>query len=149
MAVKPKASSTHPPHITTLTRFLQSTSSRLEALVAFGIFTQSERDGGFDANERYSENIDRLFASNNLFCLDEARKALLQAASTAIEEKKTEIAKAHKRFRWWGVWEAFVGAFFWSLFLIFIGLVAFYYKPDLVEVPRHVIEQLRQGQPHQ
>src|SRR5262245_50428489 len=88
MAVKPKASSTHPPHITTLTRFLQSTSSRLEALVAFGIFTQSERDGGFDANERYSENIDRLFASNNLFCLDEARKALLQAASTAIEEKR-------------------------------------------------------------
>lgn len=148
MPGRPK-SPTHPPHIAIFTRFFDSTTSRLEALIAYGIFTESERNGGFDTNEGYNKNIDSLFASNKNFCLDEARKALLQAASTAIEEKKKEIAKAHKRFRGFGVWEAFLGAFVWSIFLIGVSLLSLYAKPDLLEIPRHVIEQLRQGQPHQ
>jgi hypothetical protein len=144
-----KKAPTPPPHIAIFTRFSDSTSSRLEALIAFGIFTESERDGAFDMGESYSEDIDRLFASNRNFCLNEARQALLQAAFAAIEEKKTEIAEAHKGFRGWGVWEAFIGALAWSAFLILFGLGSVYVKPDLLEIPRHVIEQLRQGQPHQ
>jgi hypothetical protein len=139
------------PHIAIFTRFYESTTSRLEALIAYGIFTESEQNGGFDANDQnYSKNIDRLFASIKAFCLDGARKGLLQAAYAAIEEKKTEIAKAHKGFRLWGVWEAFLGAFAWSVFLIVATYgLTFYFKPELLEIPRHVLEQLRQGQPHQ
>jgi hypothetical protein len=138
------------PHIAIFTRFYDSTTSRLEALIAYGIFTESVRDGGFDANdENYSKNIDRLFASIKVFCLDGARKGLLQAANAAIEEKKIEIAKAHKGFRLWGVSEAILGALAWSLFLIVATGLTFYFKPELLEIPRHVLEQLRQGQPHQ
>jgi hypothetical protein len=138
-----------PPHIEIFTRFFDSTTSRLEALVAYGLFTETERDGGFDTNESYSGNIDKLFASNKGFCLDGARKALLQAAFAAIDEKKAEIAKAHKRFRWWGIWEAILGAACWSIFLVISGLLAFYLKPDLLEIPRHAVEQQQQAQPHQ
>jgi hypothetical protein len=134
------AKAKRPPHITIFTRFFNSTESRLEALVAYGIFTESERKGEFDKSDSYSDNIERLFASNGVFCLDAARKALLQAASTAIEEKKTEIARAHKRFRCWGILEAVLGAAIWSFILIGGTFLAIYVKPDLIEVPKNVIE---------
>jgi hypothetical protein len=139
-----------PPHIAIFARFHSSTSSRLEALIAYGIFTESERDGNFDTDESYGENIERLFASNKNFCLNEARQGLLQAAFAAIEAKKKEIAEEHKKFRWKGVLEAFLGAFAWSLFLMVVGLMIWFsFKPELLEIPRHVIEQMRQSQPHQ
>jgi hypothetical protein len=128
------------PHIAIFTQFYDSTPSRLEALVAYGIFTESEREGGFHTSKGYSDNIDRLFASNKGLCLNEARRALLEAANAAIEEKKVELAKAHKGFRCWGIWEAVLGAAIWSLFLIAIGFVVIYVKPDLIEVPKNVIE---------
>jgi hypothetical protein len=132
------------PHITIFTRFFESTESRLEALVAYGIFTESERNGEFDKSDSYSDNIERLFASNKSFCLNEARKALLQAASTAIEEKKAEIAKeiatAHKGIRGWGIVEAVAGAAIWSIILVGGTFLAIYVKPDLIEVPKNVIE---------
>ena len=133
-----------PPHITVFTKFFDSTESRLEALVAYGIFTESERNGEFHKSDSYSDNIEKLFASNRVFCLTEARKALLQAASTAVEEKKTEIAKAHKEFRGWGILEALAGAIVWSLLLIGATFLALYVKPDLIEVPKNIIEHQRQ-----
>jgi hypothetical protein len=125
-----------PPHITVFDKFFESTGSHLEALVAYGLFMESIRNW-----PHTGANIDRLFESNKKFCLDKARVALLQAAAAAIHEQRSEIATAHKGFRLWGVAEAVLGALCWSVALVAMGLLAFYLKPDLFELPRHAVQQ--------
>src|SRR5262245_37114012 len=84
--------SSRAPHLTAFKRFFDSTESRLEALVAFGIFTESEQKAELQGNQKqYVQNLDTLLRSNRDFCLEEAKKALLQQSLAAVEGRSSEI----------------------------------------------------------
>ena len=133
-------------HVATFARFVDASESRLEALVAFGIFTEFERRTTTETGKRYSRFRDRLYEFNNEFCFEEARRSLLHYSNEAIAKQRAEIfedaiddlkssARLHdKKFRWAGVIEAAFGAFVWTGLLIVISWILIYVGIDILEV---------------
>jgi hypothetical protein len=120
----------------TLARFLRH-PSYVEALIAFGLFVQGEREyeqrqGRLTPRRRadyHKQAIQRLD-----LLLDSARKSLLQVhnkwaaqdlarvtnaiqteATNTIAGIKHQATFNHERWRWAGFWEGFLGAVVWSL----------------------------------
>ena len=54
-------SSAGAPHLAAFQHFFESTESRLEALIAFGIFTESEQRAELQCNQKqYVQNLETL-----------------------------------------------------------------------------------------
>ena len=89
--------------------------------------------------------------SNGNFCLEEAKRSLLQQSVAAVEAQSHEIFEdvlqslkttalaEHKKFRCKGVWEAVLGAFVWTLVLIAFAFILAYAGIDIAEISGRVL----------
>jgi Ran GTPase-activating protein (RanGAP) involved in mRNA processing and transport len=117
-------------------------------LIAFGIFTEAEQRANLQNDARYGQNLDMLLKTNSEFCLEEARRALLKYSDEAVGQRmegalndfKSRATVDHKKFRWCGVGEAMLAAFFWALLLLAIAAVIVFVGVDVIDVPRKVRE---------
>jgi hypothetical protein len=145
-----------PLHLTAFQHFYNATKSHLEALVAYGLFTESEtqwaqtkQSGPSRAQLDYYHQFGTSPYESAKF-LSSAQKLLLdfanQIAETkraqflqeALREYEVEAGKGHSAFRGWGCVEgiigAFIGALLWSVFLIGATIIASRNGIDIVEV---------------
>jgi hypothetical protein len=140
----------------TLAHFLEH-PSYVEGLIAFGMFVEGERDyeekkGRFTpvrradyhdhAIQRLDLLVDRarktLLGVHNQWVardLASVRNAIQTEATKTIAGIEQKVAFNHKRWRWKGVGEGFVGAAIWSLIVLPALYVYFlYFQPEVLHV---------------
>jgi hypothetical protein len=144
-----------PTYVDAFQHFKKNNNDALKAYVAFGLYveaeckwaqsqptwpTQAKYREWFDvsiphlANAHNDTALDVLqeFAQN---IVDQEKTAFIAAAMT---QYKQAAAKAAKSF-WDGVFEAFVGAACWTIFLIVMAFVIKWVKPDIYEILGRVL----------
>ena len=109
--------------------------NRLEASIAFGLFMESEgiwaEHEGDPSDSKYRKYQTALLNDFEIGrYARQAREFLTSFGNDAVAAKRTQFLEeslraheaaariGHSRFRGRGVWEAFVGAFCWTVFLI-------------------------------
>lgn len=124
--------------------------------MAFGLYIDAEckwaaSQPSWPGNAKYQQWFDCSIPHATSSHYDRATAVLLEFANNivereraeflaaALEEVKAEAAKSETGFRWWGVLEAFTGAAFWTVFLIFAAFVLRWFNPDIYEVLGRVL----------
>jgi hypothetical protein len=141
-----------PPHVSSFQKFEAKIPNRLEASIAFGLFMESEKQWaagqGSPSDARYSKNQETFLTDHEIErYAKQAREHLADFGNKAIASKRAEFlqeaferhetaaARGHSAFRWFGVAEAAVGAFAWTLFLIILVAVVARFAPiDVVDI---------------
>jgi hypothetical protein len=131
-----------PPHVLTFQRFAAQIPNRQEASIAFGLFIKSEQmwaDREGNPSDQAYRKYERALTEHEIArYAQEARDELADFGTKAVAAKRAEILqesleqyesaarRGHRRFRGYGIWEAFLGALAWTLALILFWIVLRY-----------------------
>lgn len=143
-----------PLHAEAFRKFFAATPSHLEAVVAFGLFVDSEQKWAAES-PRSTEDYRRyhaiyLTAHEIAGYIDAANRMLgefgegvvEQAAPTILTNAMTACNAAlktgHSKFRGWGICEATLGALLWTVILIGAALLARWVHPDALEIFKNI-----------
>jgi hypothetical protein len=145
----------------TLAHFL-SHPSYPEALIAFGLFVEAEREyekkkGRLTAQKRAAYHDQAIHQKDLL--IDKAQRTLLKIhnewvardlrgvtdaikaeATNAIEDIKQKAVASHKRWRWAGMWEAVLGGLVFLVIGYWVIVVTKIWRPDWVHMALKLLE---------
>ena len=140
-----------PPHIDSFKKFNLLIPDNLIASVAFGLFLESERIWVDHQNpeptevrcrnyhrdylndheiQRYRQKAADLLTNFGDHIVQEKRAEFLEQS---LDAYRTAASNGHRGFRGWGIVEATLGAFVWSVLLIVLSIVAVRSGIDLLE----------------
>jgi hypothetical protein len=133
-----------PSHVTSFQKINAKITDHLMASVAFGVFMRAE-SCWLETNEPNEANCRTYHSMLTDFQIDrirdDATRILNEYANRIVEEKRAEfldeMSRHHKGFRRWGVWEAFLGSFFWTAVLIAVSIIVQRAGIDILEVYKH------------
>jgi hypothetical protein len=126
-------------HVRAFEYFSQNIPNELKAFVAFGLFMEAERKWASGQKDWPSETKYRGYHQNYLTphqtdeYRDAAERVLINFSNNVVAETLTQY-KGHTKFRWWGIVEAVIGAFIWSILLIALTIIAQRIGVDILEV---------------
>jgi hypothetical protein len=129
-----------PSHVEAFQLLTGGSQDPIRDYIAFGLFMQSEAAWVAQRPTPPTETQYRNYHQNILTPLernrfrDGANSVLADFATKAIAAKSSEFLKHHRKFRIKGICEAFLGALFWTLFLIGGTILARRAGIDLLEI---------------
>jgi len=130
-----------PLHVAAFDAFNAQIADHLEASISFALFLVSEREWAATRNPPPDEAAYQTFHQNYLTAHEVARyqqtaRELLaefgtniveakriQFLESALAEYRSAAERGHRGFRVRGVWEATLGAFFWTILLIVFSVM--------------------------
>src|SRR5262249_28547215 len=117
---------------------LAGSQNEIRDYVAFGLFMQSENEWASqkelrtDAEyKKYHENL--LTPRQKERLRGDAEKVLSNFAAQAISAEESAVLGRHRKFRLFGVTEAVLGAFIWTVILIVVSILAARAGIDILE----------------
>jgi hypothetical protein len=134
-----------PLHVPAREAFNALINDRIEASIAFSLFLVSEQEsaakwektrGSAWTDGQYRTFHDYYLTPHEIERYHQTAKQLLAEYGTRLLSQISQVQHGH--FRWSGVWEAFLGAFFWTLFLILMSFILAYVGIDIVDIFKHV-----------
>jgi hypothetical protein len=143
-------------HIAAFQKFFSATPSHLEAVVAFGLFMESEQKWADLQSTPPDEETYKTYHGIYLTpheiqgYLETAKALLAEFGDDMIREAEPKLLQSNldaflqaarggdRKFRWAGVWEALVGALFWTVLLILAAVLTHRANIDLIEIYKKV-----------
>jgi hypothetical protein len=140
-----------PLHVEAFQKINDEIEDHLEASIAFAAFLRSERDWVRNQPAEPTESKYRAFHDNVLtghligYLRDEARRTLGDYATKVIGLERDKFLNealsayqesaelGHAKFRRWGIAEATLGAFSWTVLLIVVSVVLAWTGIDVFE----------------
>jgi hypothetical protein len=131
-----------PLHAAAFDAFNAQINDHLEASIAFALFLVSEREWASGQNPAPTDLQYQIFHQNYLTPHEIERYH--QTAKQLLAEHATRLIRLFEatrpdRFRLNGIFEAALGAFVWTVFLIVISFVLAYAGVDILEIYKHVV----------
>jgi hypothetical protein len=126
-------------HVEAFEFFSEGTQDEIRDYIAFGLFMRSENAWASAKSTPLTEADYRRYHSHILTTLERERfrngaiQVLDNFAARAIQTERADLLRHHRKFRWLGIVEGVLGAFFWTLLLIVITIVAERAGIDLLE----------------
>jgi hypothetical protein len=88
------------------------------------------------SDHQYRTFHDNYLTAHEIERYHQTAKQLLAEYGTTLVNQFSRVQ--HRHFRWAGVFEAFLGAFFWTLFLILMSFILAYIGIDIIDTFKHV-----------
>ena len=130
-----------PLHTAAFQRFMNATPNHLEAMIAFGLFMDSEHkwaslETAPPTDRKYREYHAIYLTPHEIEGYIKKARLLLQHFGTnlienervqflsqALDQCREATAEGERRFRFWGVVEAILGALGWTVILIVFAII--------------------------
>lgn len=128
-----------PAHVEAFEFITEGTQNDIKDYVAFGLFMRSENNWASGKDLPPTDNEYRRYHGAILTPYERERyrtgatQVLQDFAVKAIQAERTALLKHHRKFRLFGILEAILGAFLWTLLLIVLTVWAARGGIDILE----------------
>ena len=125
-----------PSHVEAFELFLSNTTNDLRDYIAFGLFMKAEAEWAAKKQESPTDDDYKIYHEHILspYNLGMYRSGADKVLDSFAHEVQASLSNEHRKFRWKAIIEAFLGAFFWTVFLIVASVIANQAGIDLLEV---------------